>query len=605
VVTFSGLLPVLPNPEISKPKEVVRFFSSSEGKTALRLDQKLRQVELPPVGLSDEATAVRYPGGKRGKAPPWIVASQEGRKGQNKQREGITPVAYTGIEVVGWLKNLGRLRQLAAARMPELGITGGVTPSSRGEEKGQPRKLKKALQGGVAGLTAAGAVGGIVSCAPQPRAAVIQEIPKEEMQSGIQILEIRPMPVPRPTPDNLKTISALPQAQERPAVISSQEETTPTVAATPTAAEILQKEKQPFAVTYVVQTGDNLKQLAQTYGLSVEEIIRENNLTDSDSIRAGQELIIPMTEEEFSQLIAETLHGALEPLSEMKKMMERLTDDFSLGFLIGNEQAEYQGVDLNLEGIVEREEGQIPQLEFVYWGEDFGEFGGERFFSTVPWKGEESRVREQIYEVLSFLEELYGPLPEEQRDSIIRVFKTINPNLRVMSSAGMSEWPTEGEYMLLLDAGMIEDHGAASYFSLVHELTHQNEVLYPSDIRPHFCIEGLAVFSQMKLYGDLGRYNWFDYDEQNTERARYISFRSPANLGERALAYSMAGEFWRRWDERHPETIKAVNQWFQEQKGQGNHPTWSEIVGQFDSLSEGEFSEYVAENHIANPVEFP
>jgi LysM repeat protein len=52
----------------------------------------------------------------------------------------------------------------------------------------------------------------------------------------------------------------------------------------------------PLATTapmpYVVQPGDTLFSLAQRFGTSVEAITAANGLAD-DSIRAGQELIIP------------------------------------------------------------------------------------------------------------------------------------------------------------------------------------------------------------------------------------------------------------------------------------------------------------------------
>jgi LysM repeat protein len=43
---------------------------------------------------------------------------------------------------------------------------------------------------------------------------------------------------------------------------------------------------------YVVQPGDTLFSLAQRFGTSVEAITAANGLAD-DSIRVGQELIIP------------------------------------------------------------------------------------------------------------------------------------------------------------------------------------------------------------------------------------------------------------------------------------------------------------------------
>jgi LasA protease len=45
---------------------------------------------------------------------------------------------------------------------------------------------------------------------------------------------------------------------------------------------------------YVVQTGDSLGQIAQKYGISIDDIVRENKLTDPDRIDVGQTLTIPV-----------------------------------------------------------------------------------------------------------------------------------------------------------------------------------------------------------------------------------------------------------------------------------------------------------------------
>jgi len=44
---------------------------------------------------------------------------------------------------------------------------------------------------------------------------------------------------------------------------------------------------------HVVQSGDTLLSVAQQFGVSAEELAAENNLTDPNSLRVGQELIIP------------------------------------------------------------------------------------------------------------------------------------------------------------------------------------------------------------------------------------------------------------------------------------------------------------------------
>ncbi len=47
------------------------------------------------------------------------------------------------------------------------------------------------------------------------------------------------------------------------------------------------------ATTYVVQPGDTLSGIADQFGLSIEAISEANGITDVNSIRPGQELIIP------------------------------------------------------------------------------------------------------------------------------------------------------------------------------------------------------------------------------------------------------------------------------------------------------------------------
>ncbi len=50
---------------------------------------------------------------------------------------------------------------------------------------------------------------------------------------------------------------------------------------------------QAFALTYTVKKGDSLDKIARKYGVSVKEIIRENNLKKPYIIRPGQKLKIP------------------------------------------------------------------------------------------------------------------------------------------------------------------------------------------------------------------------------------------------------------------------------------------------------------------------
>lgn len=85
-----------------------------------------------------------------------------------------------------------------------------------------------------------------------------------------------------PAPEALATRQADEPGSGEPAVASS-----PLVAeATPTPTSALRR-------VYVVQRGDRLKDIAARYGVALADLIRANNLRDPDSLRVGQELLIP------------------------------------------------------------------------------------------------------------------------------------------------------------------------------------------------------------------------------------------------------------------------------------------------------------------------
>ncbi len=69
---------------------------------------------------------------------------------------------------------------------------------------------------------------------------------------------------------------------EEPSSTPPTEETTPT--------------QQPEVSTYTVQEGDTLWSIAQKFGISVDDLLKANDLTDPDSLQVGQELIIPQGE---------------------------------------------------------------------------------------------------------------------------------------------------------------------------------------------------------------------------------------------------------------------------------------------------------------------
>lgn len=74
---------------------------------------------------------------------------------------------------------------------------------------------------------------------------------------------------------------------------------TPIIASTPAESTSTEAEASatPTSVAeeiYVVQPGDNLLAIATRYSLTVDDILRANNLTNPDFVFAGQRLVIPL-----------------------------------------------------------------------------------------------------------------------------------------------------------------------------------------------------------------------------------------------------------------------------------------------------------------------
>lgn len=47
------------------------------------------------------------------------------------------------------------------------------------------------------------------------------------------------------------------------------------------------------AITYKIQPGDSLSSIAQKFGITVDDIVKANNIENPNEIFAGQEIIIP------------------------------------------------------------------------------------------------------------------------------------------------------------------------------------------------------------------------------------------------------------------------------------------------------------------------
>jgi LysM repeat protein len=84
--------------------------------------------------------------------------------------------------------------------------------------------------------------------------------------------------VPTPTP----TRTALPSPSATPTVTPTPLPPSPTPTVTPTPP-----------ITYIVQPGDTLKEIAERFGVGVIDLMERNGITDPTKLQIGQELIIP------------------------------------------------------------------------------------------------------------------------------------------------------------------------------------------------------------------------------------------------------------------------------------------------------------------------
>lgn len=82
-------------------------------------------------------------------------------------------------------------------------------------------------------------------------------------------------------------------------VSCSQSAQTPTLAPAPTFEVVTPTPGPPLAPTpraqqiYVVREGDTLSAIAARFGVSEEQILAENPMSDRDQLFVGQELVIP------------------------------------------------------------------------------------------------------------------------------------------------------------------------------------------------------------------------------------------------------------------------------------------------------------------------
>jgi LysM repeat protein len=98
-----------------------------------------------------------------------------------------------------------------------------------------------------------------------------------------------PSATPTATPTPTVTPSPTPEATASP-TLTATPEPTPTPTPTPT------PEPPPF-IEYEVQSGDTLSSIAQSFGTTIDELVRINGLASQDVIiSVGQKLLVPNPE---------------------------------------------------------------------------------------------------------------------------------------------------------------------------------------------------------------------------------------------------------------------------------------------------------------------
>ncbi|MGB9739429.1 LysM peptidoglycan-binding domain-containing protein [Chloroflexus sp.] len=89
---------------------------------------------------------------------------------------------------------------------------------------------------------------------------------------------------PEPPPHNLPTL---------PVVLDITPAPTIDLDATATVYASLSRPTPTVAALYVVQAGDTLSTIAERFGVTVDELVAANNLTDPNFLQPGQTLLIP------------------------------------------------------------------------------------------------------------------------------------------------------------------------------------------------------------------------------------------------------------------------------------------------------------------------
>ncbi len=104
---------------------------------------------------------------------------------------------------------------------------------------------------------------------------------------------------------------------------------------------------------YLVKPGDNIKNLASKFNTSEEEIIKLNNLYYGESLRIGEEIIVPKYEEKYFNIYAIESGDSLYKIAKKYNINPRL-----LAALNGLEMEDYIYPDQEL---------LIPKNNYSYY----------------------------------------------------------------------------------------------------------------------------------------------------------------------------------------------------------------------------------------------
>ena len=209
---------------------------------------------------------------------------------------------------------------------------------------------------------------------------------------GQVITRVTPTPSPTPTTRPALTVAATARPTSTPAPYTPAPTATPTITPTP--------------IIYRIASGDNLLKIAQKFGVSVAGIQDANGLTDPRSLRVGQELIIPVEEEEEAAAGTPTPEATPLPFTVANLSF---TNSPLGGLWCFGEIVNGTGTALEQAGVTVKlldDNGQVLAQEQAYVGVDLLRDGAKapfaiRFaappqsfssYQAIPWKGVQGYV---------------------------------------------------------------------------------------------------------------------------------------------------------------------------------------------------------------------